>query len=183
MTNRVRGVLFLCTGNSARSIMAECILARLGKGRFRAFSAGSRPNGAVHPLALAILQQFGYPTDGLRSKSLDEFSGPASVPPDFVLTLCDSAASESCPVWPGAPMMAHWGLADPAAASGSQTDRARAFADAYRHLHGRIEAFVALPIAALDRVELKQRLDAIGRMSVSRMTANGIDGRAARQAG
>ena len=177
MTNRIYNVLFLCTGNSARSIMAQSILSRLGAGRYRSFSAGSRPSGFVHPLALALLREHDYPTGALRSKNLDEFSDSAAVSLDFVFTLCDSAASESCPVWFGAPVRAHWGLADPALASGSEACRKRAFADTYRQLHERISAFVALPVATLDPTQLQQRLDGIGGLTVA-----GIDGRPARQA-
>jgi arsenate reductase len=155
-------VLFLCTGNSARSIIAEAILNEIGKGRFRAFSAGSRPTGCVHPFALDLIRQLGGATEGLRSKSWNEFSGPQAPPMDFVLTVCDSAAGESCPVWTGHPMTAHWGIPDPAAVDGSDTEKRQAFADAYRRLEERIEAFVHLPIEALDEAALRRALAAIG---------------------
>jgi arsenate reductase len=154
-------VLFLCTGNSARSIIAEAILNEIGKGRFRAFSAGSRPTGCVHPFALDLIRQLGGATEGLRSKSWNEFSGPQAPPMDFVLTVCDSAAGESCPVWPGHPMKAHWGIPDPAAAGGRESEKRRAFADAYRRLAERIEAFMNLPIESLDEPTLRGALVAI----------------------
>jgi arsenate reductase (thioredoxin) len=139
---RVRNALFLCTGNSARSILAECILNRLGGGRFRAFSAGSQPKGAVHPLALDLLSQLGHPTAALRSKSWDEFARPGAPPMDFLFTVCDSAANEACPVWPGHPVTAHWGMPDPAAAAGTETERRQAFAETYRILEDRILTFL-----------------------------------------
>ena len=156
-------VLFLCTGNSARSIIAEAVLNRLGHPRFRGFSAGSQPQGAVHPLALQLLERQGYPLGACRSKSWDEFAGPAAPPLHFVFTLCDSAAAESCPIWPGQPMTAHWGLPDPAAAVGNEAERALAFADTLRMLTQRIEIFLNLPLSSLDRLILQQRLDEIGR--------------------
>jgi len=156
-------VLFLCTGNSARSIMAECILSRGGHGRFNAFSAGSQPKGSVHPLARALLERRGYDTAALRSKSWDEFAAPGAPQLDFVFTVCDNAAGEVCPVWPGQPISAHWGIPDPAAHSGTATERALAFADAYRMLTNRIGIFVNLPIATLDRLSLQQHLDDIGK--------------------
>lgn len=156
-------VLFLCTGNSARSILAECILNRLGQGRFTAYSAGSHPAGKVNPHALALLKRLNYPTEGLRSKSWDEFAAPSAVPLDFVFTVCDNAAGEVCPIWPGQPMSAHWGLPDPAAVEGSETEIALAFSDTHRMLGNRISVFVSLPIAKLDRLSLQKRLDAIGR--------------------
>jgi protein-tyrosine-phosphatase len=152
-------VLFLCTGNSARSILAEALLSRLGDGKFEACSAGSQPKGAVHPHAISLLNAFGYDTAGLRSKSWDEFAG--ADPLDFVFTVCDNAAGEVCPVWPGQPMTAHWGIADPAAAR--EPDMAKAFIDAYAKLQSRITIFVNLPFAALDRLTLQHRLDEIGR--------------------
>lgn len=156
-------VLFLCTGNSARSILAEAILNRIGRGRFRAFSAGSHPKGEVNPAALKLLAGMGYPTQGLRSKPWDEFAGPGAPPLDFVFTVCDDAAGEVCPVWPGQPMTAHWGLADPAAVTGSDAQVALAFADAYRVLSNRIGLFASLPIAGLNRLSLQRRLDEIGQ--------------------
>jgi len=163
-TDRIYNVLFLCTGNSARSIMAECILGRLGEGRFRAFSAGSHPKGAVHPLALALLRDAGHGVEGLRSKSWEEFAAADAPQMDFVFTVCDAAAGEVYPAWPGRPMTAHWGIADPAAAAGDETERRAAFAAAYWSLFNRISIFVNLPVASLDRLSLKHRLDAIGRI-------------------
>lgn len=154
-------VLFLCTGNSARSILAEAILNRIGKGKFVAHSAGSIPKGAVHPQALELLQRLGFPTAGLRSKSWDEFGTAPSL--DFVFTVCDNAANEVCPIWPGHPMTAHWGIPDPAAVTGSETDIASAFRDAFRVLQRRIELFAALPVEKLDRMSLKKKLDQIGK--------------------
>ena len=155
-------VLFLCTGNSARSIMAEAILNRLGKDKFRAFSAGSDPKGAVHPGTLTLLNKLGYDTSGLRSKSWNEFAAPGAPALDFVFTVCDNAASEVCPVWPGQPMTAHWGIPDPAAVTGDDITVARAFRNAYSALERRIELFAALPFKSLDRISLKKRLDQIG---------------------
>ena len=156
-------VLFLCTGNSARSIIAECILNREGQGRFRAFSAGSQPKGQVHPFAIDLLRRMNHPVDGLRSKSWDEFATPDAPQLDFVFTVCDNAASEVCPIWPGQPMTAHWGIPDPAAVEGPDTIRHLAFADCYRMLSNRIGIFVNLPMASLDRLSLQRRLDEIGR--------------------
>ena len=156
-------VLFLCTGNSARSIMAEALMNRLGAGKFRAWSAGSMPKGEVHPLALELLRRHHYPTDGFRSKSWEEFSGPGAPHLDFVFTVCDNAAAEVCPIWPGQPMTAHWGVPDPAAAVGNDAEVALAFADAFRMLRNRISLFVSLPLASLDRLSLQKRLDEIGR--------------------
>jgi len=161
--DRVFNVLFLCTGNSARSIMAECILNRLGRGRFHAYSAGSQPRGTVHPYALELLQHYHYDISHLRSKSWGEFSGPDAPPPDFVFTLCDEAAQESCPVWPGQPMTAHWGLPDPAAAQGPESAKRFAFVDTLRMLTQRIDIFVNLPVAKLDHLSLQHRVDAIGK--------------------
>jgi protein-tyrosine-phosphatase len=161
--DRPFNVLFLCTGNSARSILAEAILARDGAGRFAAFSAGSQPRSAVHPYTLDLLRQLNHPTAALRSKSWDEFATPGALQLDFVFTVCDSAASEICPVWPGQPMSAHWGIPDPAAAKGTEAERRLAFAEAYRMLKNRISAFVNLPISSLDRLSLKTKLDAIGK--------------------
>jgi len=156
-------VLFLCTGNSARSIMAEAILNREGKGRFRAFSAGSHPKGEVNPYTLRLLERLNYDTHGARSKSWDEFAGEGAPDMDFVFTVCDDAAGEVCPVWPGQPMTAHWGVPDPASVTGSDAEKAAAFADIYRILSTRISVFVSLPIASLDRLTLQRRLDAIGK--------------------
>jgi len=156
-------VLFLCTGNSARSIIAEAILGKLGGGRFRAFSAGSQPKGQVNPHTLTLLRGLGYDTSGFRSKSWTEFAKPGAPPLDFVFTVCDSAAGEACPVWPGQPMTAHWGIPDPAEATGNDAQIGQAFADAYRMLNQRIGIFTALPIAKLDRLTLQNRLREIGR--------------------
>lgn len=159
---RIYNVLFLCTGNSARSILAEAILNDLGRDRFRAFSAGSHPKGAVHPMALELLKRKGIATAGLRSKPWDEFSAPDAPPLDFVITVCDNAAGEVCPIWPGQPMSAHWGQPDPAAVEGTDLDRTNAFRDAYRTLERRIELFTALPHASLDRLSLGNQVRAIG---------------------
>ena len=156
-------VLFLCTGNSARSVIAESILSRAGQGRFQSFSAGSHPKGEVHPYAIDLLRKLNYPTDSLRSKSWDEFAAAGAPELDFVITVCDDAAGEVCPVWPGQPMTAHWGVPDPAAAEGSESERRLAFADSYRMLSNRIDIFFNLPISALDRLTLQQRLDKIGK--------------------
>ena len=156
-------MLFLCTGNSARSILAERLLEHRGRGRFRGFSAGSRPKGVVHPLALDLLRRMQLPVEGLSSKSWDRFA-PASAPPlDLVITVCDDAASEICPVWPGGPMTAHWGIPDPAAATGSDADRRQAFEKAWDALDRRIRALVALPIETLNPTQLRERITAIGR--------------------
>ncbi|MGD8325168.1 MAG: arsenate reductase ArsC [Gammaproteobacteria bacterium] len=163
MNDKVFNVLFLCTGNSARSILAECILNREGRGRFRGFSAGSHPTGKVHPLARALLDRRDFATDALRSKSWDEFAAADAPQLDFVFTVCDSAAGEVCPIWPGQPMSAHWGLPDPAAVKGSPTEQALAFADTFRMLTNRIGVFVNLPIRSLDKLTLQNRLDDIGR--------------------
>ena len=159
----VFNVLFLCTGNSARSILAEAILNREGKGKFVAYSAGSQPKGSVHPFAIELLKKLNHPTEHLRSKSWDEFAGRGAPEMDFVFTVCDNAASEVCPVWPGQPMTAHWGVPDPAAAEGFEAERRLAFADAYRQLSNRISIFTSLPIASLDRLSLQRRLEDIGR--------------------
>jgi arsenate reductase (thioredoxin) len=163
MADHVYNVLFLCTGNSARSILAECILNREGKGRFRGFSAGSQPKGQVHPFAIELLKKLNHPTAGLRSKDWEEFAAPGAPVMDFVFTVCDNAANEVCPAWPGQPMTAHWGLPDPAAAEGTEAERHLAFADAYRMLLNRISIFTNLPIRSLDRLALQTRLDEIGR--------------------
>ncbi len=161
--NTPYNVLFLCTGNSARSIMAEAIMNRLGQGRFRAYSAGSQPRGQVNPLTIDLLKSLNHPTDGLRSKSWDEFAAPDAPKMDFVFTVCDSAGQEICPVWPGQPMSAHWGVADPSAAEGTEAEKHLAFADTYRQLNNRISIFVSLPLRSLDRIALQKRLDEIGR--------------------
>ena len=156
-------VLFLCTGNSARSILAEAILNRIGKGKFVAWSAGSQPKGAVNPHALALLKRLDYPTGTLRSKSWDEFAQAGAPQMDFVFTVCDNAANEVCPAWPGQPMTAHWGIPDPAAVEGDNAKIDLAFRDAYQLLHRRIELFANLPVEKLDRLSLKRRLDEIGK--------------------
>jgi arsenate reductase (thioredoxin) len=163
MADRVYNVLFLCTGNSARSILAEAILNNRGEGRFKAFSAGSHPKGAVHPLALALLERKGFPTEGLRSKAWDEFAEPAAPTLDFIFTVCDNAAGEVCPVWPGHPMTAHWGQPDPAAVEGTELDQTNAFLDAFRMLERRIEMFTSLPIASLDQLSLGKKVREIGK--------------------
>ena len=160
--DRPYNVLFLCTGNSARSILGEAILDKIGKGKFVAYSAGSNPKGEVNPHTLAILRRRGFATDGLRSKSWDEFSGAGAPQLDFVFTVCDNAASEVCPVWLGQPMTAHWGVPDPAAAIGDETKIDHAFREAFALLQRRIELFANLPVAGLDRISLKKRLDEIG---------------------
>lgn len=156
-------VLFLCTGNSARSIMAECILNREGKGKFRAFSAGSHPSGKVNPLALNLLRKTNYDVSELRSKSWEEFAAPGAPKLDFVFTVCDDAASEVCPIWPGQPMTAHWGLPDPAKAEGTEAEQHFAFADTMRMLNQRIGIFVSLPLDQPSKLSLQQQLDEIGR--------------------
>jgi protein-tyrosine-phosphatase len=160
-------VLFLCTGNSARSIMAEAILAKDGGGRFRAFSAGCRPKGAVNPFALKVLRSYGYPIDGLASKSWEAFAAAGAPRMDLVLTVCDSAAGETCPLWPGQPVTAHWGIEDPAAVLGSDIDKERAFVIAFRYLRNRMTLLVSLPVGLLDRLALTSRLQEIGRMEGS----------------
>jgi arsenate reductase len=161
---RAFNVLFLCTGNSARSILAECILRHWGKDRFAGFSAGSFPKGKVNRFALRLLAEQSLPTAGLRSKSWDEFAAPGAPTMDFVFTVCDQAAGEVCPVWPGHPVTAHWGIPDPAAADGSEAERMLAFRDAFRMLEQRIRIFVSLPIEKLDRIALTQQAEAIGRL-------------------
>jgi len=163
MSNRTYNVLFLCTGNSARSILAESLINHWGKGKFRGFSAGSFPKGQVHPLALDLLARMGLPAEGFRSKSWDEFAAPGAPPLDFIVTVCDNAAGEVCPVWPGKPMTAHWGVADPAAVEGTESDKAFAFRKALKELETRIKLFTALPIASLDRLKLQETLRAIGK--------------------
>jgi protein-tyrosine-phosphatase len=157
-------VLFLCTGNSARSIIAEAIMNRFGPPKFKAYSAGSQPKGEVHPRTIQLLKNMNYKTDEFRSKSWEEFSGPDAPALDFVFTVCDNAANEVCPIWPGQPMTAHWGIPDPAAATGTEAQLAYAFDDAYRMLQNRITILTALPISGLDRLSLQKRLDDIGKM-------------------
>ncbi|EJL52098.1 protein-tyrosine-phosphatase [Rhizobium sp. CF122] len=162
--DRVYNVLFLCTGNSARSILAESILNAEGKGRFKAYSAGSQPKGEVNPYALKELQAQGYPSTGFRSKGWDEFAEPGAPEMDFIFTVCDSAAGEACPVWIGHPMTAHWGVEDPAAVEGSEVDKGRAFAQAARFLKNRITAFRSLPLSSIDKLALETHLHQIGAM-------------------
>ena len=164
MPNRPFNVLFLCTGNSARSIIAEAILNKAGRGQFNAYSAGSQPKGAPHPQTIALLSSLGYETDRLRSKSWSEFAQPGAPQLDFIFTVCDNAAGETCPFWPGQPMTAHWGVPDPAAATGSAAEIALAFRETYRMLHRRIDAFTALPVRSLDEMSLQDKLQEIGRM-------------------
>ncbi|WIY52476.1 arsenate reductase ArsC [Devosia sp. YIM 151766] len=164
MSDRVYNVLFLCTGNSARSILGEAILNHVGQGRFKAYSAGSAPKGAVHPMTLETLTKVGIPTDSLRSKAWDEFAVPGAPQMDFIFTVCDSAAGESCPIWPGQPMTAHWGIEDPAAVQGPEFKQRAAFEDALRFLRNRIGAFINLPIASIDRMVLNSKLEGIGEM-------------------
>ena len=170
MTDRVYNVLFLCTGNSARSILAESILDGEGKGRFRAFSAGSQPKGQVHPLALETLQALGYQSTGFRSKSWDEFAEPGAPQMDFIFTVCDNAAGEACPIWLGHPMTAHWGVEDPAAVDGTDLEKGQAFSRAARFLKNRITAFVSLPLASIDKLALETRLREIGALEGSTIT-------------
>jgi arsenate reductase (thioredoxin) len=171
MAEQPFNVLFLCTGNSARSIMAEAILNKLGAGKFRTFSAGSQPKGRVHPEAIRLLQSLGYDVSGFRSKSWSEFAEPDAPPLDFVFTVCDNAAGETCPVWPGQPMTAHWGVPDPAEATGTPAEIALAFKEAYRMLERRIGIFVALPLRSLDQLSLQKKLRDIGRLNAAIATA------------
>ena len=164
MAERIYNVLFLCTGNSARSILAESIMNKLGKGKFHGFSAGSHPKGQVHPMALDLLRQLSFPTEGLRSKNWNEFAAAKGPHLDFVFTVCDNAAGEVCPYWPGQPMTAHWGIPDPAAVEGSDAQKSLAFREAFRSIETRIKLFLSLPLASVDRMRLKERLDAIGKM-------------------
>jgi protein-tyrosine-phosphatase len=163
MPERVYNVLFLCTGNSARSILAESILRKEGRNHFRAFSAGSQPKGKVNPFAIKVLQSLDYPTDDLRSKSWEEFANPSAPVMDFVFTVCDNAAGESCPVWPGQPLTAHWGIEDPAEAEGTDIAKEAAFVAALRYLRNRIAIFTSLPLQSIDRLSLGTRLRDIGR--------------------
>jgi protein-tyrosine-phosphatase len=163
MNDRLYNVLFLCTGNSARSILAEVLMNHWGRGKFRGYSAGSHPKGQVHPIALQLLQRINLPTEGLRSKSWDEFAAPSAPSLDFVFTVCDNAAGEVCPYWPGQPMTAHWGVEDPAAVEGMDTEKWLAFRKAFSQLENRIKIFTSLPLKTLDRIKLQERLDAIGK--------------------
>jgi len=167
MAERVYNVLFLCTGNSARSIMAECAINRWGKGKFKGFSAGSHPKGAVHPLTIELLTELGYDTHILRSKSWDEFAAPGSQRFDFIYTVCDQAAAEPCPLWPGQPITAHWGLPDPARAEGTDDEKRRCVARTYRELENRIKLFTSLPIGSLDGDELQRRIEEIGGIATA----------------
>lgn len=164
MSEKIYNVLFLCTGNTARSILAEGILARDGHGKFRAYSAGSQPKGMVNPFAIKVLQNFGYSTEGLSSKSWDVFASSDAPKMDFIFTVCDNAAGEACPLWPGQPMTAHWGIADPASVEGTDLDKERAFIEAFRFMRNRIQAFISLPMSAIDKMALKQELSTIGLM-------------------
>jgi arsenate reductase len=164
VTNRIYNVLFLCTGNSARSILAEAIMRKDGQGRFRSFSAGSQPKGRVNPLALKVLESLNYPIDGMRSKGWEEFAAPDAPVMDFVFTVCDSAAGESCPVWPGQPMTAHWGIEDPASVEGTYIEKEAAFVAAFRYLKNRIGVFTSLPLRSIDKLSLGTKLDEIGRL-------------------
>ena len=171
MSDQTRHVLFLCTGNSARSILAEVVMNAMGKGRFLAHSAGSNPTGRVNPFAIELLQKNRFPTDGLRSKSWDEFAAPGAPPLDFVFTVCDNAAGEVCPFWPGQPVTAHWGVEDPAAVEGSDEDKRKAFVRALTTLQRRIELFLSLPHGRLDKLALQRRLDEIGQTDDSEQSA------------
>jgi arsenate reductase (thioredoxin) len=163
MNPRPYHVLILCTGNSARSILGEALINHCGRGEFVGFSAGSTPKGSPHPLALALLREMNLPTEGLRSKSWDEFARPGAPPLDLVITVCDNAAGETCPVWPGGPLTAHWGLEDPAAVQGTEREQREAFRKTFRELEGRIRMLTNLPVRTLERAQLKQRVDEIGR--------------------
>lgn len=171
--DRVYNVLFLCTGNSARSVLGEAVLNHVGNGRFRGFSAGSAPKGRVHPMTLNILREAGIPTDGLRSKSWEEFAGPAAPKMDFVFTVCDNAAGETCPIWPGQPMTAHWGIEDPAAVEGPEFKQRQAFEDALRFMRNRIAAFINLPLDSIDKMALGSKLRGIGAIDGSTTKASG----------
>lgn len=167
MSDRIYNVLFLCTGNSARSILAESILRKDGQGRFRAFSAGSQPKGEVNPFAIKVLKSLDFPIDGLRSKSWEEFAAPDAPVLDFVFTVCDNAAGESCPIWPGQPMTAHWGIEDPADVHGADVEKHAAFVTALRYMKNRINAFVSLPLSGIDKLSLGTKLRDIGRIEGS----------------
>ena len=174
MADQPYNVLFLCTGNSARSIMAESILRKDGGGRFQAFSAGSAPKGVVHPLALRTLESLNYPTGGMRSKSWLEFAAPDAPVMDFVFTVCDNAAGEACPVWPGQPMTAHWGIEDPAEAPGADLEKQAAFMTAFRYLKNRIGTFISLPLHSIDKLSLGTRLREIGRSDGATSSKNDV---------
>ncbi len=167
MADKIYNVLFLCTSNSARSILAEAILQRVGKGRFRAFSAGSQPSGKVNPFTIELLEKYHLPVAELRSKSWNEFAASGAPQLDFIVTVCDKAAGEACPIWPGQPLTTHWSVPDPAAVSGSDDEKRRAFFHAYIDLSHRIDLLIALPISKLDQLSLKQRLDGIGKDAAS----------------
>ena len=170
-TDRVYNVLFLCTGNSARSILAESLLNTLGRGKFRAFSGGSFPKGQVHPMAIELLQRMNLPSENLRSKSWDEFAAAGAAPIDLIFTVCDNAAGEVCPIWPGKPMTAHWGIADPAAVEGTDAEKAFAFRKALRELETRIKLLTSLPIDSLDRMTLQAKLREIGNAGTAAESA------------
>ena len=170
MADRPYNVLFLCTGNSARSIIAEALINQWGREKFRGFSAGSHPKGTVHPIALQLLQRMNLPTEGLRSKSWDEFAAPGAASLDFVVTVCDNAAGEVCPYWPGQPMTAHWSVPDPAAVEGADADKWTAFRDTFRLLDNRIKLFTSLPLVSVDRIKLQERLDAIGKTAAPKVS-------------
>ena len=174
MADQPYNVLFLCTGNSARSIMAESILRKDGGGRFQAFSAGSAPKGVVHPLALRTLESLNYPTEGMRSKSWLEFAAPDAPVMDFVFTVCDNAAGEACPIWPGQPMTAHWGIEDPAEAPGTELERQAAFMTAFRYLKNRISTFISLPLRSIDKLSLGTKLREIGRSDGATSSKNDV---------
>lgn len=163
LSDPVYNVLFLCTGNSARSILAEALMNRVGEGRFKAHSAGSCPKGEVHPRTIVLLKRLNFDVEFARSKSWDEFAVPGAPDLDFVFTVCDDAAGETCPVWPGQPMSAHWGVPDPAAYVGSDSEIALAFSEAFRMLNSRISAFAALPLSSIDRLSLRKKIDEIGK--------------------
>ena len=165
---KVYNVLFLCTGNSARSIMAEAIVERLGQGRFKGHSAGSHPTGQVHPYALDLLQRLNHPTAALHSKSWDVFAAPGAPKMDFVFTVCDNAAGEVCPLWPGQPMLAHWPFRDPAAVEGSEIEKRQVFADVYGQIHNRVSIFMNLPLATLDKLSLQKNLDGMAKPATER---------------
>jgi arsenate reductase (thioredoxin) len=173
MTDRRYNVLFLCTHNSARSIIAECVMNKIGAAKFKAYSAGSQPSGKIHPFALELLDRLRYDTGGLRSKSWEEFAHPGAPQLNFVFTVCDGAANEVCPVWPGQPMSAHWGLPDPSKAQGNESERRYAFADTHRMLYQRISVFTNLPFKSLDALSLQRRLDDIGRSCRRRIESHG----------
>jgi arsenate reductase len=175
MENKPLNVLFLCTGNSARSIFAEALINHYGKGQFRGYSAGSHPKGEVHPTVLDLIRRFDLPEGGLRSKSWDEFARPGALKMDFVFTVCDKAAAEACPVWPGQPMTAHWGVPDPVVMSGEDHEKMIAFRQAFRELENRIKIFVSLPFESLDTMKLQQALNEIGGCKVQETESNLVD--------